>query len=73
VFSPGDIVGVYQSDRHSNTVDKGSADGIVYKVTNEELVIAFNEMHEFEAMKQPLSAVLLANEVTYQRCKMALH
>ena len=23
-------------------------------------------------MKQPLSAVLLANEVTYQRCKMAL-
>ena len=25
-----------------------------------------------EAMKQPLSAVLLANEVTYQRCKMAM-
>ena len=47
-------------------------DGIVYKVNNEEIVIAFNEMHEFESMKQPLSAVLLANEVTYQRCKMAM-
>ena len=47
VFSPGDIVGIFQSDRHNNSVEKGSADGIVYKVTNDELVIAFNEMHEF--------------------------
>ena len=50
-FSPGDIIGLYQSDRHHNNNstgnDKGSADGIVYKVNNEELVIAFNEMHEF--------------------------
>ena len=56
----------------SNNTEGGRAEGIVYKVSEEELVIAFNEMHEFESMKQPLSAVLLANEVTFQRCKMAL-
>ena len=44
----------------------------MYKVSEEELTIAFNEMHDFENMKQPLSAVLLANEITYKRCKMAL-
>ena len=73
-FSPGDIVGLFQSDRHqgSNTTESGRAEGIVYKVSDEELTIAFNEMHDFENMKQPLSAVLLANEITYKRCKMAL-
>ena len=72
IFSPGDIVGLYQSDRSQSSSERGCVDGIVYKVNNEEIVIAFNEMHEFESMKQPLSAVLLANEVTYQRCKMAM-
>jgi len=33
----------------------------VYKVSNDEIIVAFNEMHEFEQMKQPLSLVLLAN------------
>ena len=49
IFSPGDIVGIYQSDRHhgSGSNEKGSVDGIVYKVNNEEIVIAFNEMYEF--------------------------
>ena len=31
--------------------DTGRIEGIVYKVNEEELTIAFNEMHEFEAMK----------------------
>ena len=72
-FSPGDIVGLFQSDRQTgNQADGSKAEGIVYKVSQEVLTIAFNEMHDFENMKQPLSAVLLANEVTYKRCKMAL-
>ena len=47
IFSPGDIVGLYQSDRYNGASGGNSVDGVVYKVTNEELVIAFNEMHEF--------------------------
>ena len=66
VFGPGDIVGLFQSDRQHHGGNSGDRiDGIVYKVNYEEIVIAFNEMHDFESMKQPLSLVLLANEVTY--------
>lgn len=64
-FSPGDIVGLFQSERQAKSGDQEKVDGLVYKVSNDEIVVAFNEMHEFEQFKQPLSLVLLANEVTY--------
>jgi hypothetical protein len=63
-FSPGDIVGIYQSGE--KTDDK--AEGIIYKVNHDEIVVSFNEMHDFENFKQPLNLALLANEVTYKRC-----
>jgi len=69
-FSPGDIVGIFQSAGQVGTTD--SADGIIYKVTNEEIVVSFNEMHDFENFRQPLNLALLANQVTYQRSKDAL-
>lgn len=70
-FSPGDIVGVFQSQGQANAgqANSDNADGIVYKVTNDEIVISFNEMHDFENFKQPLNIALLANNVTYQRSK----
>ena len=46
-FSPGDIVGIYQSGE--KTDDK--AEGIVYKVRHDEIVVSFNEMHDFENFK----------------------
>ena len=58
-------MGIFQSDRSVNNGDQNKVDGVVYKVSNDEITIAFNEMHEFEQFKQPLSAVLLANEITY--------
>ena len=70
IFSPGDIIGVYEAGGQG---DKGpSAEGIVYKVTGQEIIVAFTEMHEFEEFKQPMSLAKLANEITYQRCKMAM-
>ena len=71
-FSPGDIVGLFQSDRNAKDSSDSKIDGIVYKVANDEVVVAFNEPVEPDQLKQPLSLVMLANEVTYQRCKMAL-
>ena len=47
VFSPGDIVGLYQSNRHNESGQSGGVEGVVYKVNNEEIVIAFSEMHDF--------------------------
>ena len=70
-FSPGDIVGIYQSDA-SKSEKADSADGIIYKVNNDEIVVSFNEMHDFENFKQPLNLAMLANQVTYQRCNTAL-
>ncbi len=29
-------------------------------------------MQHYEEMKQPIALVILANEVTYKRCKMAI-
>ena len=46
MFSPGDIVGLHESDRYNNNGSNGSIEGIVYRVTNDELVIAFNQMHD---------------------------
>lgn len=37
-------MGIFQSGSGG---ERTSIDGIVYKVTNEELTIAFNEMHDF--------------------------
>jgi ATP-dependent RNA/DNA helicase IGHMBP2 len=50
-FSPGDIVGLFQSDRSAKGGEQEKVDGIVYKITNDEIVVAFNEMHEFEQFK----------------------
>lgn len=49
-FSPGDIVGLFQSGKQGNGSDD-SCEGIVYKVNNFELTIAFNQMYDFENMK----------------------
>lgn len=69
VFGPGDIVGLFEAGQAQKAP---SAEGIVYKTTGDEITVAFNEMQDFEAFKQPLALVVLANEVTYQRCKMAI-
>jgi len=52
-FSPGDIVGVYQSvgSQKGEAVHGESVDGIVYKVHHDEIVISFNEMYDFENFK----------------------
>ena len=51
VFGPGDIVGLFQSDRHHHGGENGNrVDGLVYKVNYEEIVIAFNEMHDFVSL-----------------------
>jgi len=72
-FTPGDIVGIFQSEGGGKGTDKGeSADGIVYKVLRDEIIVSYNEMHDFENFKQPLNMALLANTVTYERCKQAL-
>ena len=73
-FSSGDIVGVFQSQGGSkiNGPQNDKVEGIVHKVTNSEILISFNEMHDFENFKQPLNIALLANQVTYERCKNAL-
>lgn len=72
-FRPGDMVGLLQSDgKSADPNDQGSVEGIVYKVHHDEIVVSFNEMFDFENFKQPLNLCLLANQVTYQRCKGAL-
>jgi hypothetical protein len=68
-FGPGDIVGIFQAGAGQET---HSAEGVVFKVSDEEIVVAFNEMQEYEQMKQPICLVILANEITYKRCKMAI-
>jgi len=68
-FGPGDIVGIFQAGAGQDT---HSAEGVVFKVSDEEIVVAFNEMQEYEEMKQPICLVILANEITYKRCKMAI-
>ena len=45
MFSPGDIVGMYEAGQQQKVP---SAEGIVYKVNDDEIVIAFSEMQEFE-------------------------
>jgi hypothetical protein len=74
-FSPGDIVGVFQSGGGSKTVgqeEKESVEAIVYRVNNQEIALAFNEMHDFDNFQQPLNLCLMANSVTFQRCQRAL-
>jgi len=60
-FSPGDIVGIYQSGSDSGE----SVEGIVYRAHHDEIVVSFNEMHDFDNFKEPLNMALLANQVTY--------
>jgi hypothetical protein len=71
VFTPGDIIGLFQSEKAGGS-DLETIGGIVYKVNNEEIILSYNEMHEFESLKQPVTGILLANEITYKRCKIAL-
>ncbi|CDW76925.1 dna-binding protein smubp-2 [Stylonychia lemnae] len=68
-FSPGDIVGLFQAQ---STEGSDRIDGIVYKVNEDQIVVSFREMHDFESLRQPLSLVILANEITHKRCKEAL-
>lgn len=67
-FTPGDIVGLYQSGSASGA----EAEGLIYKVSEKEIVVAFNEFGDYERLKQPLTLVKLANEITYKRQKMAI-
>jgi hypothetical protein len=70
-FTPGDIVGLFENE-HGGTSDLERIGGIVHKVWNDEIHLSYNQMYEFEALKQPIAAIKLANEVTYSRCKKAL-
>lgn len=47
-------------------------DGIVYRTNDNEVIVAYKEMYDFEGLKQPVSLVMLANEVTHKRCKEAI-
>ena len=69
-FSPGDIVGLIQGSQATETSDR--IDGIVYRTRDNEIIVAYKEMYDFEDMKQPMSLVLLANEITHKRCKEAI-
>lgn len=73
-FSPGDIVGVFQSSgaKTIGQEEKESVEGIVYRVNNQEIALSFNEMHDFDNFQQPLNLCLMANSITYQRCQRAL-
>ena len=58
---------------NSNSTDQSDRiEGIVYKTNEKEIVVAYKELHDFEGLKQPLSLVMLANEVTHKRCKEAI-
>jgi hypothetical protein len=50
VFTPGDIIGLFQSEKAGGS-DLETIGGIVYKVNNEEIILSYNEMHEFESLK----------------------
>jgi hypothetical protein len=63
IFSPGDIVGLYESGGGQQKIT--SAEGTVYRTSDEEVTVAFSEMQPYEEMKQPLTLALLANEITY--------
>lgn len=39
---------------------------------SDEIVVSYNQMHEFDTLKQPITVIKLANEITYKRCKIAL-
>ena len=48
-FSPGDIVGLIQGSQATETSDR--IDGIVYRTRDNEIILAYKEMYDFEDMK----------------------
>jgi hypothetical protein len=71
-FGHGDIVGLFDSGGSQQKQSDVKIDGIVYRVTQTEIIVAFMVLKDFEQLKQPVSLVLLQNEITYQRCRKAL-
>jgi len=63
-FTPGDIVSL----RHGES--KGGAEGIVYRASEKSVVVAFDEVPEL--LDPPLSLMMLANDITFQRRRDAI-
>jgi len=58
MFSLSEVVGLFQNERWGK---QEKVEGIVYKVINDEIIVAFEsdeiEKSEFDQMKPPLSLV----------------
>ena len=63
-FTPGDIVSLRSSDT------KSGVEGIVYRAGEKNVVVAFDEVPE--TLDPPLSLVMLANDITFQRRRDAI-
>ena len=56
-LSSGDTVGLFQSGGDIEMV----ADGVVFRASEQEIVVSFNDYFDCESLKQPLSLVMVAN------------
>lgn len=75
-FSPHDIVRVRAAKADSNAADGGNAagvlaQGVVYRVRETSITVAVDDYPD-EGLDVPLKLEKLANEVTYERLKLAL-
>ena len=47
-------------------------EGVVYRINSKYISIAVREMVSEDDFKQPLCAVMMPNDVTFKRCKVAM-
>ncbi|XP_064423383.1 DNA-binding protein SMUBP-2 [Latimeria chalumnae] len=73
-FGPGDIVGLCDSQGSGQSSDQ-LATGIVTRVTQKAITVAFDESHDGLNLdrESPYCLLKLANDVTYKRLKNALN
>jgi len=56
-----------------NYRQENKMEGVIYKVTPMEVVISFKQYFDFPADGgTPFTVVMLANEITFTRCKQAM-
>lgn len=67
-FSTGDIVGV--STSASELTDDNIASGVVTKVTDNVITVAFEDQFETPSSADTFKLIKLCNDVTYKRLKM---
>ncbi|XP_043923237.1 DNA-binding protein SMUBP-2 [Protopterus annectens] len=72
-FGPGDIAGLY--DSQSTDQSEQLASGIVTRITQKSITVAFDESHDGLNLDKEISYTILklANDVTYKRLKNALN